>query len=251
MRDVQHKRVEFEALTSAPPDKLAIASFGDAGVGKTHFICTLPDPIGVIALDRKTRPRLLAVNRQYRKQLLFPKQDFIRHDQPLKVSQMSLEDSMKYYGDHLSRTLDAIYTLAENRDVQSIAIDSATQLWEDILFKHFGRAFRIMPRDRGPANADMRDVLNSCSHKHLVMTHQSSEIWKNDKPTGRFTLSGWSKIDYYANVIIEQTYNEREEQFALTVRLAQDRPDLIGQTLLYDADISFDMLSALLYTDGQ
>lgn len=243
--------VQFELLDGDSPDRLAIGSFGDAGTGKTTFGITMPDPIGVVALDRKTRPRLAVLNRRWKKKLLFPKDDFVRLRRPLEIAYMKPDEAMKYYGEHVKRLQDAIYTLAERADVRSVLIDSGTQLYEDLMMKHFGRTFRVMPRDRGPLNADLRDIFNSLQSKNVLVTHQSKEVWRNDKPTGRFEWSGWTQLDYHCNVILEHQYHPAEgdhaARFGVTVRLCQEQPHLIGEEILADNHIRFDMLESFVY----
>lgn len=248
MKEVVHQRPKFVELTDVSPDKLSIANYGEAGTGKTELIATMPDPIGVIPLDRKTRRTLARAKEKYGKRIFFPEQDFVRHAKPMELAMMKPEEAITYYTRHLNAIKDAIFTFAERKDIQSIAIDSGTQLWEDILFAHFGRAQRIMPRDRGAVNQDMKDILNSLQDKHLMITHQATEVWKNDKPTGKFEWAGFSKLDYYVNVIVEHTYKAGE--FGLTVRLCQDRPDLIGEKILTDEAINFEMLATTIYPDG-
>ena len=255
MREV-HQRSKFVELTSGVPDKLAVGSFGHAGSGKTELIAsalTLGN-VGVVPLDRKTRRTLAKAQEKYAKyghKIFFPPEDFIRHMKPMELALLKPEAAMEYYAKHVAKIQDAIFSLAERADIAVIGIDSGTQLWEDIMFKHFGRAQRIMPRDRGPANQDMRDILNSCQDKHLIITHQANEIWRNDKPTGKFDWGGWSKLDYYTNVIVEHTYEERNGKYGLTVRLCQDRPDLIGDEILQGEDITFEMLGSMIYPEQE
>jgi hypothetical protein len=250
-----HQRAKFVELSAIEPDKLAVGSYGQAGTGKTEFITSALEigNVGVIPLDRKTRRTLSKSQEKYSSfgnKIFFPPEDFIRHAKPMELALMNEEAAKKYYSDHIARIEDALFTLAERKDIAVIAIDSGTQLWEDILFKHYGRAQRIMPRDRGPANQDMRDLLNSLQHKHLIITHQATEVWKNDKPSGKFEWSGWSKMDYYVNTIIEHTYDEKKNEYGLTVRLCQDRPDLIGEEIATDENITFATLGNMIYPDG-
>jgi hypothetical protein len=245
----EHARAQFVEVSEVPSDKLAIGSFGEAGSGKTLLGTSMPPPIGVIPLDRKTRRTIARANEKLGKKIYFPKEDFIRHAKPMEVALMKPEQAMEFYTKHLTAIKDAIFSFAERKDIASVMIDSGTQLWEDIEFAHFGRAQRIMPRDRGPANQEMRDILNALQEKNLLITHQAKEIWRNDKPTGRFEWAGWSKLDYYVNVIIEQTYANKE--FGLTVKMCQDAPELIGEKLLVDDLITFDNLAINIYPEWE
>lgn len=254
MREV-HQRAKFVEVQSLVSDKLAIGSYGLAGAGKTKLIASglSVGNVGVVPLDRKTRRTLAKEYEKYAhygNKLYFPPEDFIRHAKPMELSMMKPEESMIYYGKHFAAIQDAAFTLAERKDIAVIGIDSGTQLWEDIMFKHYGRNQRILPRDRGAANQDMRDFLNSLQDKHLIVTHQAAEVWKNDRPTGKFDWAGFSKLDYYCNVIVEHTYDEKAAQYGLTVRLCQDRPDLIGEEILTGEDITFEMLANTIYPEG-
>jgi hypothetical protein len=251
-----HRPVAFEPIRPDAPEKFSIASYGLAGSGKSRLLATLPGKVGVVPLDRKTRHTIERAAIELglsNGKILFPKEDYIRHQAPMQVAMMEPDKAIEYYRQHVNRIKDAVFTLVERSDIDSIGIDSGTQLWEDILFSHFGRAQRIMPRDRGAANQDIRDILNSCASKFFIITHQAKEIWRNDKPTGKYDWDGFSRIDYYCNCIVEQEFNEQRQEFYLSIRQCQDRPDLMGaagEHCLEGAAISFAMLALQVYPDS-
>lgn len=245
------KRIQFKDLSGSTPDKLAIASFGRGGSGKTRFICTMPGKVGVIPLDRKTRRTLerTAAELNLKKgKIQIPDHDFVRLENPMKLAMLNNDDAMTFYRNHVNRIKDAIYSLAEST-VDSISIDSGTQLAEDVLFANYGRDQKIYPRDRGTYNSEMKQLFASIQHKHLLITHEARAIWKNEKPTERDEHAGWSKLEYNTNVMVEHSYSEKKEEFSMQVRMSQDRPDMIGETLL-DDNITFEMLAIMLYPDG-
>jgi hypothetical protein len=254
----EHSRVEFVALTGTTPDRLAIAGFGRAGTGKSRFSLTMPGKVGVIPLDRKTRRTLERAADEMgvsKGKIVMPKQDFVRLESPMKLAMMSNDAAMAFYREHVNKVKDAIWTLAEKADVDSIVIDTGTQLSEDVLFANYGRDQKIMPRDRGTYNSEMKQLLASLQHKHIFITHEAKSIWKNEKPTDKDEWTGWSKLEYNTNVILEFTgppkTDKEKYRFGCTVRLCQDRPDLIGETILTDEDISFEMLATTIYPDGE
>lgn len=266
-----HSRTEFAPLTSSE-DHLAVASFGLAGSGKSRLICTMPGKVGVVPLDRKTRPTIERAAKELGLPLskfLFPKDDFIRHAQPMMLTLMKPDCekepvldpkrgyptccAIHYYKWHTNRIKDAVYSLIELPGVDSIAIDTGSQLNEDILYSHYGRAQRIMPRDRGPANQDWKDLFNSLSAKHCLITHQAREVWKNDKPSGKFEWDGFGRVDYYTNIVVEQTGPPTTPHFTLSVRRCQARPDLLGdagKNMLTDDDITFQLLALSVFPDA-
>lgn len=260
--------------------KLCIASFGGPGSGKTNFALTAPvgrrpkGGIGIIALERKTKPTFLKANETHKKRLYWPQTDLIRHDNPMKI--VSMQGFCKqekeitntkiapacceihYYRWHRIRILATYYSMLEMDDLETIVIDSGSQLKEDLLMAHYGRTNKVMMRDRGEFNQDWKDILNSGQHKHLIITHHPTEIYSNDKPTGRFTWNGYNKIGHQCNLIIEQKYDPRDESWSIDCVLCQNRPELIGKTLP-DEDIfgevgndglTFQNLAMSVYPDA-
>jgi len=253
-----HQRTQFVPLTGNTPDKLAVATFGSAGAGKTRLTVTMPGKIGVIPLDRKQRrtiERAAAELGLPKGKIVFPKQDFVRLSKPMELVMMDAEGQMKFYREHVNKIKDAVFTLAEASDIDSISIDPCTQLCEDVLFANYGRDQKIYPRDRGAFNSELKQIFASIQHKQVMLPFESRPIWKNDKPTAKNEWVGWSKLDYNVNVIVEQTgppYTEKEEyDFGVTMRLCQDRPDLIGDTVLMDDNITWEMLALHIYPDGE
>lgn len=251
-----HQPVEFECLNGhLTPEKLAICNYGEHGTGKTRLIATAPD-VGVIPLDRKTRGTIERVRAELNPtgRIWFPKIDFIRQANPMALAVMSPEDSIKYYRKHVDRIKDACWTLADPKHpCRTIGIDSGSQLWEDILFANYGRNQKIMPRDRGSANQEMKDLLNSLQGKHLIITHRAREVWKNEKPTGTFDVAGFADIGYYVNVLVEHERGERDGKFSLSARMCQANASLhgdAGRKMLEGDDITFLSLAMKVYGDG-
>lgn len=255
--------VEFTSLNGqVTPEKLALCNYGAPGTGKTRFLVTAPGPIGVIPLDRKARGTIERARLELcpDKQIIFPKQDFIRHENPLQLTLMNPEESKTYYRQHVNAIKRATYTLAEMPDskCKTIAIDSGSQLFEDIFYANYGRNLKIMPRDRGDSNQEMRDFLNSLQHKHLIITHRASEIWRGpegkEKPTGEFKHKGWTEIGYYVNVLVENARNEGDGEFVMNVAMCQANASLhgdSGQKVLTGDAITFQMLAMLIFPESK
>lgn len=241
--------------------KLRLSDWGKERVGKTHFGATAPDPIGVIPLERNTRYVVAKVAAEYDKTVVMPDTDFIRTDAATmaKFKRMrpkdSVEASMKYYREHVDKIEEHLYRLYESSEIRSVLIDSGPQLWEDLLFAYFGRFHRVMPRDRGPANQEMKDLLNACPH-HLIITSAAKEIWVGDKSTGKFGPSGWPHLGSHMNVITEHFKRKtRDEglQFGCRVSASQANPDLVGdeESELVGPACEFAFLGKLVYPDSE
>lgn len=266
------REVKIEGFTSNIKQtvdlSLVIGLFGPQGSGKTRFCATAPDPIGVIPLDRKSRYTMAKTMEEFGKVVVMPEKDFIRHENPIKLSTLSIDEAKTYYKEHLKRIYDACFKLLAHKDIRTIVIDTGTQLWEDILFKHYGRNQRIMPRDRGPANQDIIDFMNAMSGKHLILTHKAAEIWTGDgdsgKPSGQFRASGFNSLGYHATVVVEMKKNilydsnsgqggGKSWKWSLDVKDCQAMPELEGpqgKDLLTDDAISFSNLAVSIYPES-
>lgn len=244
---------------------LVIGIFGPQGSGKTRFCATAPDPIGVVPLDRKSRFSIAKTMDELGKVVMMPNQDFIRHAEPLKLALLEPKQAMEYYSEHCKKVMDAAFKLNSHKDIQTVVIDTGTQLWEDLLFKNYGRNQRIMPRDRGAANQDMIDFLNAMTGKHLILTHKAAEIWSGEgdagKPTGKFKLSGFGHLSYHSTCVLEMKKNTlyntetgsgggKAWKWSLDVVDCQAMPELEGpqgKDMLTDDAITFENLAACVY----
>jgi hypothetical protein len=261
-----NRRVEFFELDGVQRENLAICNFGEHGSGKTRLIATAPGPVGVVPLDIKTRGTIERVRHELcpDKKILFPKQDYIRHADPMKLAMMDHESSMKYYRQHVNSIKDAAFSLAERKDVKTIAIDNGTQLFEDMMYACYGRTLKIMPRDRGEVNQEIKNFLNSLQHKHLIITHRAAEIWRGpegkEKPTGEYRLKGFSDMGYYVNLLLEHRCNEEkwkegEPRFSIHVHMCQARASLMFDDReeiesLTDELITFQNIAVAVYPDS-
>lgn len=268
-----HKPVELvdiSTLTPAPR-KLSIVPFGEGGTGKTRLILTCPGAIGIVPLNRKCRPTVEAFRGIVcpGKKIYFPKDELMRHANPMALAMMEPYCENKtvrigveapkccarhYYRWHVNRVKDAVWTMAENPAIQTIAIDDGTQLYEDILYAHYGRANRISEDKTvyGPPNQEMIDLINSIDHKHLVIPHQAKDEYKGKTATGRDTVKGFREVGYYVSILAEMTRDVKKQEFALSCRMCQENAGLhgdAGDRMLKDDDISFLSLAMKIFGD--
>ena len=276
------RALKFVPLSPNGQEKFSVASFGVCGTGKSRFAGTFPSPIGAVLLDRKSRYSISKAADEFGKTILVPDVELIRVGNPMKVAMLpdycnkfldlpfgAPEPSccaMHFYRWHVNRVKEAAFRFAEMPDSQcrSIVIDTGSQLAEDMLYANYGRTLKIMPRDRGAYNQEMRNFLNSISSKHFLLTHQAKEIWKgegdNAKPSGEFRRKGWTDLGYNVNVEIEHYRASKrdavdgivEGEFLVDVTMSQTNPSLHGEAgarLLFGEAITFQNL-ALKVVEG-
>lgn len=270
--------IQIEVLSADFQEPLAIAIHGWPGTGKTRFGMTAPSPIGAVPLGRKARQTMVETMKLLDKTVIIPSADLIRTGNPMEVvalpdectnknKSMRLEDvqptccSRHYYRWHVNRTKALIFRYAAMpvEQCRSIVIDDASLLYDDILFATYGRNDRIMPLDRKTANNEMKEIWNICSVKHVVMIHRSSEVYVNDKGTGRARLNGWKHTGFEANVILRMESNAddlkknptAELEFSAVVEQCQANAGIIGTKIEPAELVCFPYLGTLVYPDTE
>lgn len=259
---------------TTPADKHCFSVFGGPGSGKTRFCCTAPDPIGFVSLDRKSRKTVDKVRQELGKTVIMSDPDLVKPLQPMKLAMLKPNCEVKavstatnkpapmccavhHYRWQVNRIKEAVYALHDHPAIRTIVIDGMALLWDDILFAEFGRTQKIMMRDRANPNREMKEFIGSLSDKHLILTHEAKQVYKNDKPTGKFESAGWNKTGYNVNCEVEfvndETKGEEDEgRFYIDVHRCQSNPNIQGpggRKLLVDDQINFDYLAMQIDPD--
>lgn len=249
------KTLSIEGFSSdlAPDDRPSLSIHGIEGVGKTRLAMTAPDPIGLLALDKKSKRTAEAIGAELGKVIIANQKPFLPDTSAIKLATVDGDtaDGLKQIKDTytlaVKNVLESGMRLAEHKDIQTIVLDTGSQFFDWILFSHFGRRNQITPTSRGAANQDMIDFVNALRSKHLIIIHRSKEIWKktgeNDKqgkpikePSGKFEVDGFNKIGGFVTATIELTNNKAptddlDKKFRVKVVTCQTKPLLEGQDL--------------------
>jgi len=164
-----------------------------------------------------------------------------------------------YYRWFANRTKSVAYRMAEMDSIKTIVIDPFGQFVDDMLFANYGRNEKIMPLDRKSFNREVIDFLNSICHKHVILTHHSDQVWKDNKPTTKTKpRNSFSKLGHFLSVVIELVRDDDadasrgESTFQMLVKDCQPNVALIDHRtpLLVDGDITFQQLAVAVYPDA-
>lgn len=210
-----------------PDDKPSVGGFGLEGTGKTRFGCTMPHKdgvIGLLAIDKKSKRTFQQMAEQMDVPYVANTKPFISDNDLMRMailSQDDTDDSEKkqdkvkaFYKGVVDSVFEAGGKLASSSSVESTVVDTGSQLFQWILFKHFGRTTKIPPIGRGPINQDMIDFVNMMRTKNSYFIHRASELWKDtgrkDKqgnaikePSGRYEPDGFRGIGAHLTVNLE------------------------------------------------
>lgn len=277
------KEVKIEGFTydSTPENRPAICVFGEENVGKSRFGCTAPHDeglIGWLALDKNSK----AAVDQYKKQhnanyIVVNKTPLMTHAEAIKVALMdSVEKTKATYTEVMGRVFDKAMELAGHKDIQSIVVDDGSQLFDWVLFSHFGRRNQIESFMRGGANNDFIDFVNALGSKNLVMVCRGTEVWadtgevdkttgrKKQAPTGRLRPEGFGKIGKFMTATLELTAKRKKptsddnkealaEKYRCKIVTCKGNTLLEGQDLaeygVSGDDITWDNVMAVIGAD--
>lgn len=253
-------------------DKPAIGVFGAEGTGKTRFAATAPGPIGLIALDKKSKRTFIEIAIKLGTEVISNEKPFLSDKEAITMAVTSGDNpvGLKLIKDTYTSVVTAIFDMAmayaAHPQVQTIVVDTCSQLFEYILFSHFGRRNQITPTSRGAANQDMIDFVNALRTKNLVLIHRAKEIWRStgqyDKqgntikePSGKFEQDGFKHIGGFLTASLEMTSkkirtDDLAEKFRAKVVTSQSNVLMEGQDLfdynIAGADITWDNIVTVL-----
>jgi len=248
------KQIKIEGFTTdtKPNMRPAVCVYGEENVGTTRFGCTAPHDkgwIGWLALDKNSKATVEEYKQRLDLPILINAEPFISPKESIEVALQTDPEKVKtIYTGVVNKIFKSATLLASNPDVQSIVIDRASQLFDYILFSHFGRRNQIETFQRGAPNQDMIDLITALGTKNLVLVHKATEIWKDtgevdprgrkkQGPTGKYKPDGFNQVSRFVTATIELTAKRTkvgtlEEKYKCRIITCK------GRTLLEGGDLS-------------
>lgn len=207
------------------PDYLVMSSRGFGRTGKSHFGATMPETIGWLPLDpnaRWTAHRL----QQSGVNIIMPTSDFGRIEDPEKVAGMEAEACKAYYWDHI-RIVRAIYTrYLEMPKIKSIVVDTGGQLFEDIMYAHYGRKTTGTTVAYGAPRQTLKDFFIAPVNKNVLFVHHARPRYVDNVKTSESDTDGCSKLPDWVNCEVEHFYMaSKDEANQMYVRMGGKHPD--------------------------
>ncbi len=250
-----------------------IGSHGLFSSGKTRLPVTGPDLTFILPEDQKSRRTIENVMRltgkKFGKNILIPPEGFIEQINPMQAARLDEETSKKFYRDRVERIKEWLLTAHAMKDVRLIAIDTCTNLYQDMCYATYGREGyktkklddKKMFKDKSDANQELMDLIRSLATKPLLLLHKSKDeyVKGKDKPIG-LTFEGYRWIGNQCEVGIMHEFNrdfdeediEKNWRFGLSIISCQDRVELQGpdgKRILRDDEISMPNLMRLVFPD--
>lgn len=205
--------------------------------GKTHLALTSPGPIALFSTDIGEEG---VVGKFGNKKIHIL--DVARIDEDAAEKAPAEWDSFKKAYNHCLRS----------KEIRSIVIDTATEIWELLRMARFGRLTQVMPYQYGPVNAEYRTLIRDAYNfdKNLILLHKMKAQYINDKRTGEWERSGFSDTGFLVQVNT-QVYRDNPEDggaFCLWVKDCRQNPTMAGG-ILEGEMCSFPMLAMMVLPD--
>lgn len=258
------------------PDNNCVATIGGPNTGKTQFLTTAPEVVGIVPLDINSR---FVVEKMMREgaAVVMSKTDHIRQKKSThELKRMSDEAVKTYYREHVERVKEDISNLLAARQVKTIAIDDFGQLCQDIGFAVHGReGLKIKTmgdgklfKDNAPNYQEITDLLALMSSKNTILTHKEKDrygekgtstanevigkTWDNPyKPLGHkisLCLRHLTNPSYKPGSKIE----DKQWLYGMQAIQIKVRPELQGyDVVLRDSLCTWDMVMALVYPEDE
>lgn len=260
------KRIDVEGFTSltVSTDHPSLCVYGAEGTGKTRLLCSAPGPIGVIALDRKTRGtiELLTEKLADTVQILTPKTNYITHNDSLRMMMHDVDNADDKTKKLREDTAKSIYANAINKvtedlekliraGAETVAIDTISDYCEWMLYAKFGRTSQIPAISRSSLVETVRTSLDAMKGQNILLIAREREIYrdKRDKNgeieykngvkqaegTGVFKPDWFSKLGHTVNaqvrLVSEVLEGTPAEKFGTWVYKCQLKSELEGRSL--------------------
>lgn len=205
--------------------------------GKTHFALTAPGPIAMFSTDIGEEG---VVSKFKDKDIWVMSID--------KVDENSTEQAPKEY----ARFKTAYTDVLRGKDVRTVVIDTATEIWEILRMARFGRLTQVMPYQYGPVNAEYRALIREAYtyDKNLILLHKMKPQYINDKRTGEYERAGFGDTGFLVQVNAQvYRYSPSDGgEFVIYVRDCRQNPDLTGEEFMGPM-CSFPFLASQIIPD--
>ena len=182
---------------------IRIGVYGSWGVGKTHFICTFPDPIYIVDTEFGSEPvttKFADKKEIYTMDAVYAENGIIDPIKSLKL----VEDALR-----------------ELKDVEygTIAIDSVTNIWkwlgiwlDDVATRRYKKTGEVMRTEWGKANDRYIKMILSLLHKrnvHVVLTSHETNLYDSQgNPLPIFVPRWQSSTPHWVDFLVRIYWKE-------------------------------------------
>jgi len=218
--------------------RIVVSISGLEKCGKSHFALTAPGPIAFFSIDTGEEGVL---NKFTKTKDVWIKEIAMADEDHVEASVKELDEFKKSY-----------YFTLHSKDVRTIIVDTATELWEILRLARFGRLTQVMPYQYGPVNKEYRMLIREAYKydKNIILLHKMKAAYVNDKKTGDYERAGFADTGFLVQVNAQVYRYAREDggDFAIYIKDCRQNPDLAGEELVGPM-CNFPTLASLVLPD--
>jgi AAA domain len=206
--------------------------------GKSRLALTGPPPIAVINIDQgihraiQGRARELGMTTQtFQESIELYIADYRQQFTNLRNGN-SAANVMKAAEEQLDRMRDDY--IEALRDARTVMVDGGGELYETVRLACFGKTEKVMGREYGPVNREMKLWLDlgRASDANVLFTHRLRDQYVNDKKTGGSEMEGWKKMVYECDIVLQHWKDDKEpfpDRFHCTILESGMNPEVEGE----------------------
>ena len=188
-------QIEFKNFNEADKNRgFKIGIYGGFATGKTHFCLTCPEPIFIIDTEMGASP----LAHQFK-------------GKDIKILDICEADGVLSY----EKYVEAVKFLGEQKNIGTIIIDSATDIWN--FCQEYGKVkvFKIKPEQRLAQQWDwgvinklyLKPLLSLINiNSNLILTAREQEVYNSaGNPSGIINPHWMKKTSYWMDYVIHNT----------------------------------------------
>ncbi len=181
--------------------------------GKTSLALSLPKPIGLIALEKRTLDTAIP----YIKRGEVAVMDFTRLR--LKEVSKNRQTTAVEYKEAWNQVVGAIHGVLDSPFLKSLVIDPATDYYDLGRLAHLGALQGVLSREYGIFYAELKSLFWDMyeSSKSVAVVHRLQNEYIADKKTGRYVLDGWNQMPDQVQVNVTAWRNPADNSFHATI----------------------------------
>lgn len=230
-----------EAKKDKDPKRLIIGVDGKERTGKTTFGLSAPGPIAFFPLDPGREGVL--------EKCLDNKKVYLPRSNTGGIETYNYRDATNQAEwTAIWERLKASWIVAmESKEIKTLVVDTATEMWELIRLARFGKLLQVMPHHYGPVNAEFRNLIKKVydTEKNLILIHKLKDEYVNDKNTGRMKRAGFGDTGYLVQINLTLWWNQ-ENGFGMTVKDCRQNMEIAGMELTGEMS-NFPFLASMVY----
>jgi hypothetical protein len=242
------KKAGFEPAPTVMRRRMLAATDGLAKTGKTEFGLSMPEPVAVFNFDEGLEGVVEKWAR--RKEII------------VKSYRMPAVAKQSTYLDMYKRYMEDYQAVLEEKGIQSILGDTASDIWELFRMAEFGQLSPAADIKRAYVmiNQVYRNMIRQAydSGKNVVWTHRVKDEYRRiaigdgktkEERTGNHIRSGFGESTYMIQANVRHYFNKGTGQFEMEILDSRHDMALSGMKFTRSEECNFTTLAMAVFDD--